>query len=103
MVKSEGKGKSKENNGKSKRKSKGTRGAKGSHKRQHIENWSSQVLKTRHQRHAPKTQESAQTCATDISWIYDGWSLDEWNDHWSFDAWNDDWSSVGWHKGWEQT
>ena len=50
-----------------------------------------------------ETQESAQTCPTDNSWINDGWSLDGWNDHWSFDAWNDDWSSVGWHEGWEQT
>ena len=40
-----------------------------------------------------ETQESAQTCPTDNSWIHDGWSFDEWND---------DWSSVGWHEGWEQ-
>ena len=46
------------------------------------------------QRQARKTQESAQTCHTDNSWIHDGWSFDEWND---------DWSSVGWHEGWEQT
>ena len=40
---------------------------------------------------------------TDISWIHDGWSLDEWNDGWSFDEWNDDWSSAGRHEGREQT
>ena len=40
-----------------------------------------------------ETQESAQTCTSDISW----------NDGWSFDEWNDDWSFVGWHEVWEQT
>ena len=50
-----------------------------------------------------ETQESAQTCPTDNSWIHDGRSLEEWNDGWSLDEWNDDWSSVGWHEGWEQT
>ena len=46
-----------------------------------------------------ETQESAQTCPIDNSWIHDGWNPDEW----SFDEWNDDKSSVGWHEGWEHT
>ena len=57
-----------------------------------------QVLKTRNQG-SSDTQESAQTCPTDNSWIRDGWRPDEWNDGWSFEEWNDDWSSVGWHEG----
>ena len=96
--KSEGQGKSKENDGKSK----GTKGAKGSHEGKTsktdlsgLENSKSEI--------SSETQESAQTCSTDNSWIHDGWSLDEWNDGWSFDEWNDDWRSVGWHGGWEQT
>ena len=104
--KSEGKGKNKENKGTSKVKSKETKGAiqgaKGSHKGKTsktglpgLENSTSETNS--------ETQESAQTCPTDNSWIHDGWSPDEWNDGWSFDEWNDDWSSVGWHEGWEQT
>ena len=42
-----------------------------------------------------ETQESAQTCPTDNSWIHDRLSLDERNDGLSFDEWNDDWSSGG--------
>ena len=100
--KSEGKGKSKDNKGKSKGKSNGTKGAKGSHKDKtskiglsNLENSKAEI--------SSETQESAQTCPTDNSWIHGGWSLEEWNDGWSFDEWNDDWSSVGWHEGWEQT
>ena len=88
-----GKGKSIENNeDKSKRKSKGTKGAiqgaKGSRKGKTsriglsgLENSKSET--------SSETEESAQTCPTDNSWIHDGW--------------NDDWSSVGWHEGCEQT
>ena len=56
----------------------------------------SQVLKS-------ETQESAQTCPTDNSWIHDGRGPDDWNDGWNGDDWNDDWRSVGWHESWEQT
>ena len=100
--KSEAKGKSNENNGKSKGKSKGTKGAKGSHKGKTSKTGLSGLEHSKSEA-STNTQESAQTCPTDNSWIHDGWSLDEWNDGWSFDEWNDDWSSVGWHEAWEQT
>ena len=99
--KSEGKGNSKEINGKSKGKPKGTKGAnqsaRGSHKGKTsktglsgLENSKSEI--------SSETQESAQTCPTDNSWIHDAWSPDEWNDGWSCDEWNDDWSSAAWNK-----
>ena len=85
-----------------KEKSQGTKGAKGSltdvknrKLLSGLENSKSEIRS--------ETQESAQTCPTDNSWIHDGWSLDEWNDGWSSDEWNDDRSSVGWHEGWERT
>ena len=86
--KGEGKGKGKENDRKSKGKNRGTKGAKGSHKGKTsriglsgLENSKSEI--------SSETQESAQTCPTDDSWIHD--------------EWNDDWSSFRWHEGWEQT
>ena len=62
----------------------------------------SQVWKKTKSGTSSETQESAQTCPTDNSWIQDAWSPDEWNDGWSYDEWNDDWSSVGWHEGWNK-
>ena len=91
--KSEGKGMSKENKENSKGKSKGTEGAKGSHKGQTSKTGLSGLENSKSET-SSETQESAQTCPTDNSWIHDGWSLDEWNDNWS---------SVGWHEGWAQT
>ena len=99
--KSEDKGKNKENKGKSKGKSKGTKGAKGSHKGKTSKTGLSGLGNLTSEA-SSDTQESAQTCPTDLSWN-EGWNCDEWNDCWSFDEWNDDWSSVGWHEGWEQT
>ena len=100
--KSEGKGKREENKGKFKGKSRGTKGAKGSHKGKTSKTGLSGLENSKPEI-SSETQESAQTCPTDNSWIHDGWNPDECNDGWSFDEWNDEWSSVGWHEGWEQT
>ena len=94
--KTEGKGKSKEN----RRKSKETKGAKGSNQGKTSKTGLSGRENSKSEA-SSETQESALTCPTDTSW-HDG-NFDDWNDGWSFDEWNDDWSSVGWHEGWEQT
>ena len=91
----------KENKGKSKGKSKGTKGAKGSHKDKTSKPGLSGLENSKSEA-SLETQESAQIGPTDTSWN-DGWNCDEWNDGWSFDEWNGDRSSVGWHEGWEQT
>ena len=84
---------SKENKGKSKGRSKGTKGAKGSHKGKTSKTGLSGLENSKPET-SSETRESAQTCTTDNSWFHGGWSYDEWNDGWS---------SVGWHEGWEQT
>ena len=100
---------SKENNGKSKGKSNGTKGAiqgsQGSGKGKTsttgisgLENLKSET--------SSETQESVhmgQACTTEPSWIHDEWSPHEWNDGWSLNEWNGDWSGVGWHADCEQT
>ena len=100
--KSEGKGMGKENKENSKGKSKGTKGAKGAHKGKTSKTGLSGFENSKSETKS-ETQESAQTCPTDNSWIHDGWSLDEGNDGWSFDEWNGDWTYVGWYEGWGQT
>ena len=100
-AKSEGKGNREENEGDSKGKSKGAnQDAKGSHKGETSKTGLSGLENSKSET-SSETQESAQTCPTDNSWIHDAWSPDEWNDGWSYDQWNDDWSSVGLHEGWE--
>ena len=88
-TKSEGKGKSKENNGKPKGKSKG---AKGLHKGKTSKTGLSGLEHSKSET-SSETQEPAWTCPTDNSWFHDGWSQDEWNDGRSYDEWNDDWGS----------
>ena len=98
---SEGKRRSKENNGKSKR-SKGANGScKGRTSKTGISGLENLKSET-----SLETQDSAKkghVCATDTSWIHDERSHEEWNDGWSLDERNDDWSSVGWHEDCEQT
>ena len=91
--KSEGKGKSKKRTRENpmenpKENSKGTKGAKGSHKGKTSKTGLSGLGNSTSEA-SSDTQESAQTCPTDISW--------------NCDEWNDGRSSVGWHEGWEQT
>ena len=92
-----GKGKSKENKGKSK----GTKSAKDSHKGKTSKTGLSGLENSKSEA-CSDIQESAQTCTTDTFWN-NAWNCNEWNDGWRFDEWNDYWSSVGRHEGWEQT
>ena len=81
--KCEDKGTSEENWGKIKGQSKGTRGAKGSHKGKTSKIGLSGLENSKSEA-SSDTQESAQTCPIDTSWVHDGWCPDEWNDGWSF-------------------
>ena len=82
-----GKGKGKENQGKSKGLSRGNKTenicAKGSCE--------------------GNTSDMGQVDTADTSWIHEEWSQDERNEDWSFDEWNDDRSFVGWREDCEQT
>ena len=89
-----------ENNGKSIGTKSANQGARGLHKGRTSKAGLSGLENSKSEA-SSDTQESAQTCTTDISWN-DGWICDEWNAGWSFDEWNDDWGFVGWHEGWEQ-
>ena len=97
---SQGKGTSKEHNGKFKRQSKGSKGAEGSGKGKTSKTGISSLEHLKSET-SSETQESVHmghVYTTDTSWIHDEWSPDEWNDGWSLDEWNDDWSCVGWHE-----
>ena len=88
-AKREGEGNREENNGNSKGKSKGAnQGAKGSHKGETPKTGLSGLENSKSVT-SSETQESAQTCPTDSSWIHDGGSLEEWNDGWSSGGWHD--------------
>ena len=79
---------------------KGSKSAKGPHKRQNAEIGLSSLENpktVRCEESSQKTQENPQTYHTDNSSI-DKSSL--FDDGWSYDEWNDDGSSVGGHEGW---
>ena len=103
-----GKGKGKENNGKSKWKSKVTQGttqvSKGSGNGTTLKTGISS-LENLESETSSENQESVQmgqVCITETSLIHKEWSLDERHDDWSLDEWNDDWSCVGWHEDYER-
>ena len=96
--KSEGKGKSRDNKGKTEGTSKGVKGAKGFNKGKSSIIGLSGLEHPRSETNS-EIQDIAQTYPTDNSYTDKSWC----DDVWSYVQWNDDWSSVGWHEGWNQT